>query len=294
MNIWKNHTWGVMLLKEIDEPFNSNDYIFEMKYDGIRALCFTDGSSIKFISRNQNDLTSSFPELASIKKITKSPIILDGEIVLLDEKGFPNFSSLLKRNRLKDKEKIKILSTTNPVIYIAFDILYQNKSLIDKPLMERKKYLDTYPDTDQFIKAKYIEKEGKKLFKEIKKLNLEGIVAKRKDGKYHINKRTYDFIKIKNIKRDKFIIGGYEIKKQNITIYLGSEINGSLSFVGKCSLSLNHPDANKILKLSKAKNSFYNLDEDITYTKLNLKCFIDYTEKTNNNHLRHPVFKGLV
>ena len=129
---------------------------------------------------------------------------------------------------------------------------------------------------------------------EIKKLNLEGMVAKRKDSTYHINKRTYDFIKIKNIKRNEFIIGGYEIKRQKLTIYLGEKKNNNLSFVGKCSLSLNHPDATKILALSTTKNSFIDLDEDIFYTKISLSCFVDYTEKTKNNHLRHPAFKGLV
>ncbi len=294
MNIWKNRTWGPMLLKEIDKPFNSLDYIYEMKYDGIRALCFTDGKSISFISRNNHDLTSNFPELKCIKEAVNKDVIFDGEIVLLDKKGYPTFAGLLKRNRIKNSDKINYYSKTDPVIYVAFDVLYENTDLTDKTLMERKNILEKYKDTDFFIKAKYMEKEGVRLFKEIKKLNLEGIVAKNKNSTYHINKRTDDFIKIKNIKRDEFIIGGYEIKKQNITIYLGEKTNQGLFFVGKCSLSLNHPDATKILSLSKSKNNFSDLEENIVYTKLNLHCYIDYTEKTKNNHLRHPVFKGLV
>lgn len=294
MNIWNERTWSPMLLKEIDEPFNSSDYIYEMKYDGIRALCFIDNKSISFLSRNHYDLTNNFPELKSIKDNIKGKIIFDGEIVLLDEKGYPSFANLLKRNRLKNKDKINLLSKTNPVSFVVFDILYENKDLTNLSLMERKKILDKYQDTDIFIKAKYIEKEGKKFFREIKKLNLEGIVAKRKDSKYHINKRTDDFIKIKNIKRDEFIIGGYEVKKKNLTIYLGEKKNNSLIFVGKCSLSLNNQDAIKILGLKTDKNSFNNLDDDVIYTKLSLRCYIDYTEKTKNNHLRHPVFKGLV
>lgn len=294
MNIWKERNWGPMLLKEVDKPFNSNEYIYELKYDGIRSLCFVDSKKINFISRNQNDITNKYLELKNIKENITGKVIFDGEIVLLDKRGYPNFASLLARHRLTNQTKLNLLSQENPVVYIVFDILYENKDLTNLPLMERKKILEKYQDTDNFIKAKYIDKDGKSFFKEIKRLNLEGMVAKHKDSTYHIDKRTDDFIKIKNIKRDEFIIGGYEVKKKNLIVYLGEEKGDFLTLVGKCSLSLNNPDATKILGLKTDKNSFQDLDDDIIYTKLDFRCYIDYTEKTKNNHLRHPIFKGLV
>lgn len=282
-----------MLLKEVDKPFNSNDYIFEMKYDGIRALIYVNNKSIHIMSRNNIDLTHLYPELENLKKLVKKDVIFDGEIVLLDDFGNPTFSSLLERNRLKKTEKIKYLSKINPVIFVVFDILYEAKDLTDLTLMERKEFLNKYKDTSFFVKAKYIDHSGIPLFKEIKKNNLEGIVAKNKNSTYHEGKRTSDFVKIKNIKRDEFVIGGYLVNDKNLSVYLGNYKNNKLLFVGKCSLSLNRKEANIILKHPKAQNSFVDLKEEINFIKPNLSCFIKYTEITKNGHLRHPVFKYL-
>lgn len=282
-----------MLLKEVDKPFNSSDYIFEMKYDGIRALIYVNSKRIHIMSRNNIDLTHLYPELETLKKLVKKDVIFDGEIVLLDDFGNPTFSSLLERNRLKKPEKIKNLSRINPVIFIAFDIIYENKDLTNLTLMERKELLNKYQDTDEFVKAKYIDSQGIPLFKEIKKNNLEGIVAKNKNSTYHEGKRTSDFVKIKNIKRDEFVIGGYSVNDKNLSVYLGNYKNNQLLFVGKCSLSLNREEANLIMKHPKTKNPFADLNEDIIFIKPNLLCFIKYTELTKNGHLRHPVFKYL-
>lgn len=282
-----------MLLKELDKPFNSSDFIFEIKYDGIRSLIYVNNKSIHIMSRNGVDLTYLYPELVSIKEQVKKNVIFDGEIILLNEEGNPDFSSLLERNRLKKSEKIKQLSKINPVIFIVFDILYENKDLTNLTLMERKEILSKYSDSDEFIKAKYIDSSGIFLFKEIKKNNLEGIVAKNKNGLYHAGKRTDDFVKIKNIKRDEYIIGGYVVNNQNLSIYLGCYKKNKLIFVGKCSLSLNRKEAKIIMNHSKANNSFTNLSEEINFIKPDLSCFIEYTEVTKNGHLRHPVFKYL-
>ncbi len=293
MSIYDNRNFKPMLLKEIDKPFDSKDYIFEIKYDGIRSLCFANNKEIKFMSRNNKDLTNLYPELVSIKDNINNNVIFDGEIIALDSKGNPSFSKLQERSHLKDKTKISIASENNPVYYMVFDIIYENKDITDLSLMKRKKILNKYPDTEYFIKTMYVDTTGIKLFKEIKKRNLEGIVAKEKNSTYHINKRTDDFIKIKNIKRDEFIIIGYKINEMNISLYLGEE-KDTTQYVGKCSLSLNRSEAKKILSMKSSKKSFIDIDEEIIYLKDRIYCYITYTDKTKNNTLRHPVFKGLV
>lgn len=293
MNIWAFRTWHPMLLKEIDKPFDSKDYIYEMKFDGVRAIIFATKKNIKIMSRNNKDLTCLFPELQSISKLIKKNTIFDGEIIALDNKNHPSFSKLSERLHLKNDRKINQSIENNRVTFIAFDILYEGKDLTNLTLIERKKKLQTYKDTDDFIKPKYIEEKGIKLFKEIKKLGLEGIVAKLKTSTYHINERTSDFIKIKNIQKNEFLICGYTVKTRNISLYIGEEKNKKIYFVGKCSLSMNSPSYKKITKNIINKNPFSNYNEKINYIKP-MKCLIEFTERTKRDNLRHPSFKGLL
>ena len=125
-NLWKNRNFSPMLLEEINKPFNNKDYIFELKFDGIRTIIFINSKNIQIQSRNKNDITYLFPELKDITKQIKSNVIFDGEIVSM-ENGKPSFSKLSKRLHLKNKRKILEESINNPVSFIAFDILYQNK-----------------------------------------------------------------------------------------------------------------------------------------------------------------------
>lgn len=293
INIWKERNWGPMLLKEIDKPFDSKDYIFELKFDGIRAIIYANKKEVIIKSRNNIDLTSLFPELQDIKKIINKNTIFDGEIVSF-ENDRPVFSEIQKRMHLKNIDKIKTLSTINPVVFVAFDILYENNDLTNFPLINRKEYLKKYRDTDIFMKTKIIEEKGIKLFNSIKKFNLEGIVAKNKKGLYHINKRTYDFIKIKNIQRDEFLIGGFEEKKNGIlSLCIGEYINNKFHFAGKVSIGKKTNIYNKIKSIKESKNYFCDFFEKVHYIKPTLSCHVEYLERTKNNHLRHPVFKDI-
>ncbi len=293
MDLFKNKEFGPMLLNEIETPFDSKEYVYEVKYDGIRALIFVNDKSIKIQSRNKQDLTNLFPELNKIKDIVDKNVIFDGEIISF-KNGRPSFLEIQKRIRIKNYDKINYFSKNNPVIFMAFDIIYENKNLNNMKLIERKKILNKYQDNDVFVKVKMIDTFGIKLFKSIKKLGLEGIVAKLKNGLYHINKRTDDFIKIKNLKEEEFIIGGYEIKKNKaVFISLGTYIENKFYYVGKVLLPKNNYLYNKVINESKSKNYFCNFNEKINYIKPSITCNIRYLEKTSNNYLRHPVIKDI-
>lgn len=292
MNIWKDRKFTPMLLKELDKPFNSKNYIFELKFDGVRALIFVSDDSIYIQSRNGVDMTYLFPELHSIKKLVKKNVIFDGEIVLF-KNGKPSFSELIKRVRIKDKAKIIGFSTLEPVSYVAFDILYENGDLTKLTLMERKEILNKYKDTDFFFKTKVIEEEGIKLFNAVRKMGLEGIVAKKKDSMYHINKRTDDFIKIKNIKDGEFLVGGYEKKKDSfLSLAIGEYVNNVFHFVGKVSVRESSSIYKKIVKLKESKNYFDDYDENnIIFVKPTISITVQFLERTKDNHLRHPIYK---
>lgn len=288
MNLWKNRNFTPMLLKEIDKPFNSKKYYYELKYDGYRALIFVNKNEIYIQSRNKNDITFLYPELSNIKKIVNKNVIFDGEIVIF-ENNKPSFNKISKRSKLKNKNIIKKESINNPVIFIAFDILYENKDLTNLSLIERKKILEKYQDTDFFIKSKVYLNNGIKLYNFVKKNNLEGIVIKDINGLYHINKRTSDFIKVKNIKSDNFFIAGYiNNNKYTSSLVLCEKYNNDYIYVGKVLISKKNNIYKKILNIKKCKNYLKIENNDITFIKPILSCKINYLERTKNGHLRHP------
>ncbi|MGM9834257.1 MAG: hypothetical protein ACI31M_00550 [Bacilli bacterium] len=289
-DIWENKKWTPMLLEEIYKPFNDEDYYFEIKFDGFRALIFASPNKVYIQSRNGTDLTDVYPELQSIRKIVKKKVIFDGEIISTIN-GIPSFSKLQKRSRIKNKNIIKMLSKEDPVIFMAFDILYEDQNITNEKLYKRKKRLNKYKDTDTFIKTKIFEKNGINLFKEVKKMKLEGIVAKNKNGTYHINERTNDFIKIKNMQREEFVIGGYIEKENTLSILLGEYKNKKLYFVGKVSVGKKNEISKKLLATAKTKNNFVDFNENAKYVKPNNTCFVEYLEKTKQGHLRHPILK---
>lgn len=283
-----------MLLHEIDKPFNDDNYIFEIKFDGIRALIYMNNDEIIIKSRNNIILNNNYPELLELKKLTKSTCILDGEIVLFDN-GKPSFSKLLERVRLKNKETIKNYQIKNPVTFVCFDILYKDYDLTNKTLIERKKILNEFKNNDIFIKTKYYENIGKKLFNFVKKEDLEGIIAKLKESKYTYGIRTKEWIKIKNFKHDKFYICGYinEEDKYIITLVLGELKNNKYYYVGKVILSKKDKLYNKLLKEKVLKDStLENYDnKNITYIKPSILIDVYYIERTKNNLLRQPFIK---
>ena len=233
-----------MLLKEVDKPFKDDNYIFELKYDGIRTLLYVSPKTFKLITRNGNDVASNFPEFKSIQKIVgKKKVIFDGEIVAF-KNGKPSFSELQHRNHLKNKSKIKLMINEIPVCFVVFDIIYFDKDLTYLTLMERKKILNDFTDTDIFIKTKMYN-DGLKLFKHIKKIGLEGIVAKQKDSKYILGKRVENWDKIKNFKKEYFYVYGVTKLKDKYALYLGEYKNKKLIPVGKVSVM---PD-NDVLKI---------------------------------------------
>lgn len=291
MSIWTNRKFKPMLLKQIYKPFNDKNYIYEIKFDGHRALIFVNSKNILIQSRNGKDITYLYPELEKIRNLINKNVIFDGEIIC-EEEGRPSFKNLQKRSHLKNKDQIKKEVINNPVKFIVFDILYENKDITNLSLIERKDILNKYKDNDVFVKSKYIEEKGIELFENIKKLNLEGIVCKDIKGKYHINKRTYDFIKVKNIERDKFYIGGYiENKYNTVSLLLGEYSGEKFMYVGKAIMSKNKKLYKKLKAKRKSKNYFFDYKKDGIFVKPELTCFVEYQERTKSNHLRHSVYK---
>ena len=288
MSLW-NKDIKPMLLGEVREVFDSKEYLYEVKYDGIRVLVFVSKDKVVIRSRYGIDITGLFPEMKVLCKMVKGNVIFDGEIIMLDNNKV-SFSKLQKRIHLKNKKTIEFLSKTNPVIFICFDVIYEGKDLINLSLLKRKDVLCNYKDNDVFIKSTYVIGDGTKLFNAIKKLDMEGIVAKKINSKYLVNERSDNWLKIKNYKSGDFIILGYINKEESrvISLVLGEYLNKKIVYVGKVILGKKRNLADKILKMKKSKAVVKIKDKDVIYIKPEIKCLIKYLERTENGLLRQP------
>lgn len=283
-----------MLLQEVEQPFNSYEYLYEVKFDGIRATIHVGPSKFLIFNRYGKDITNFYPELKNIQKTINQNTIFDGEIVLFNNDK-PSFSKLLERAHLKNHSKIQYFTKHYPVTFVAFDCLYQNRSLLTLPLQKRKEVLSQYPTNDYFTISPYILTDGQKLFKEITKLHLEGIVAKKLDSPYTIATRSFEWLKIKNFQKNNFYVGGIFEKENNAvaSLYLGEYQANELHFVGKVSIGKKQAFYQKVKQSPTRKTSPFQdyQNPQITYLKPTLTCQIAYLERTKNNHLRQPIFK---
>ena len=288
-----------MLLTEKTEPFNNHEYLFEIKFDGTRTLIYTDPNNIRITNKRGAFLNDTYPELLGIKNMVKTKCIFDGEIILMRD-GYPSFKKLQERALLKNPSKIKYMKEHFPVTFICYDILYEGKDLTKLTLLERKKILSKYKDNDFFVKTTYVLKEGISLYEEIKKIGLEGIVAKRIDSKYHVNTRSKEWIKIKNWLDEEFYICGYkeaDNKGSLASIILGTLKDNKYYYVGRVTIGKNNPEFKTIKKLkSKTKSyliDFSHKDEEYIFVKPVLRCTVEFLEKTRLGKLRQPIYKGL-
>ncbi len=270
-----------MLLKEKSKIFQDKDFIYEIKFDGIRAFIYASKNIFKIVSRNGIDLTDNYPELKEIqRKVLNSKVIFDGEIIALDEKGFPSFSLLQKR--MRSKKNIEEI----PVFFVAFDLVYENRDLTKLPLVKRKNILRKYKDTKYFIKSKVYD-DGISLFQKVKKIGLEGVVCKRLTSKYCFNERSDDWIKVKNIKVDNFIVHGFLEKTNTYSLFLGEYKDKKLNYVGKVSVNKKHEIMGVLKKMKRSYNQFVNCLEEAIYVEPIHYIRVRFLEKTKLGRLRH-------
>ncbi|MCL1901365.1 MAG: DNA ligase [Firmicutes bacterium] len=291
MSVYDEKNLAPMLLKQ-SLPFDSENYIFELKLDGFRCLAYLNESTA-LKSRNNKDLTDNFFELKNLHQYVKVPCVLDGELIILKD-GKPNFQELQNRTGLK---KVK---ASNNATFVAFDILFlENEPLNNLPLYKRKKILQDNVTENNFLAySRYIENNGKQLFESVKSKGLEGIVAKHKNGLYHFGKRTKDWLKIKVYKEKELLICGIFKNKNGYNLILAEFRNKVLIDSGTVGIVNGNTDLKKILEFcnkNKLDAPFFNNKDykDAVWFKLKLTGIFQFTEKTGSGHLRHPVFKGL-
>ena len=280
-----------------DQPaFDSPDWLFEIKWDGYRAIAELNKGQNKLYSRNGLTFDKAYPKVFDALSSIRKNAIIDGEIVVLDEAGKPNFQKL-QNYRNKDKYVIQ---------YYVFDILeLEGKSLTSLALIDRKGILkQIVPESKVIRYCDHVEDEGKMLFREMQKMNLEGMIAKKKNSKYYIGKRTSDWLKIKNVRSQEAIIVGFTDPKGSRQ-YFGSLLlavknKGKLVSIGNVgtgfddkSLKEIHSKLKKITRKSSPLDFPIKETADITWVEPDLVCNVKFTEITDDGSVRHPVFQGL-
>ena len=287
-----------MLIAENQPPFDDENYLYELKLDGIRCLAFLDQNEVVLQNKRGKRVINIYPELSQINKQIKSRCILDGEIIVLDN-GKPDFFEIQRRSLMSNPFKIQLASNKLPVCFTAFDIVYlEDKPITDLTLVQRKQILYDIVKENRFLAlSRHIEKSGIQFFELTKKQGLEGIVAKRKDSKYYFGKRTKDWIKMKALLDDDFIVCGYYQKADNVTsIILGQYENNILCYQSHVVLGISSDDYKKISmapKVDKAQYSGFPDYEDAVWIEPTIVCTVKFMERTPGGGLRQPVFKGI-
>ncbi|MBT8130841.1 MAG: non-homologous end-joining DNA ligase, partial [Gammaproteobacteria bacterium] len=199
------------MLAETADAFNDSHWVFEIKYDGYRLIASKKSETAALYSRNAHDLTASFPEIAdAIAALPYNSFIMDGEVVVHDDKGLPSFSLLQKRGRLTRKSDVARAAIRLPAALYVFDLLAFDKfDLRSLPLVERKELLRLLlPSVGPLKYSDHIAEKGKEMFAQMQKLGLEGIVAKKSDSAY-VSRRSDDWRKIVSTRHDDFAIAGF-------------------------------------------------------------------------------------
>jgi bifunctional non-homologous end joining protein LigD len=302
-----------MLATLVDKPFNNKDWVFEVKWDGIRSIFYLHKTKdiFKLQSRNGIDITHRYPEIIdSLKQTIKcsESVIVDGEIVVLNKEGYPEFGSHKERMSINSNREISKLSKTIPATYFLFDILYYDgQDLRKRDYINRREILNEVISQSNNKKrvriSDYIEQQGVAVFENIKKMNLEGIIAKRKNSKYIQGTRSKDWLKIKNSKTQDCVVIGYTSGEGSREKYFGSLIlavyeQGHLRFVGHTGSGFN---TNQLVRVYTRINGMQINKPPIdhipyingkpTWINPQLVAEIKFDNWTNEKLLRAPIFQ---
>lgn len=300
MDIYDEKSIKPMLIGQTAEAFDSSDYIYELKLDGERCVAYLDPKDGTELRNKRNmKMLMKVPELSNIHLLVGERCILDGELIIIVN-GKPNFFEIQRRSLTTNEFKIWLQSKKYPASFIAFDILYlKDKEVISLPLIERKKLLNNViKENERLAISRYIEEHGIDFYRLTEEQDLEGVVAKKKNSKYSFDKRSKDWIKIKNLQDDDFVVCGYIEKENNIiSIVLGQYDGDILVNKGHVTLGISTEDFEIISSVKKLSSPPFAVlpisEENAVWLEPVTVCKVKYMMKTSTGSMRQPVFQGL-
>ncbi len=296
-----------MLATLVDKPFDKEGWSYEIKWDGYRALAFIKGKSVELRSRNDKSFNEKFYPIYNAVKEWGINAVVDGEIVVIGDKGMSNFGALQNWRSEADGE----------LVYYVFDILWlDGRDLTSLPLYQRREILKAnMPDMDNIRLSQTFEASGLEFFQAALKMGLEGIMAKKNDSVYAAGDRTSNWLKIKANKRQEVVIGGYTqndgTNKPFSSLLVGVFEKGKLVYTGKIGTGFDIKTQKEMMAQFKPlitdkvpfvelpdinKPSRFRPDPPhavATFLKPQLVCEVSYTEMTSDGVMRHPSFEGM-
>jgi bifunctional non-homologous end joining protein LigD len=293
-----------MLTTLVDAPFDDDRWLFELKWDGYRAIAVVEKDEVTLTSRTGKDLLHQFAEMKTVARAFRSiPVVVDGELCVLDEEGRPDFQALQSR----DKPELRGMKRRkpSPVTFVVFDLLYADgRDLRERPLEERKRLLESIVVAGRgVLYSKHVLGAGKQLFALAESRGLEGIVGKVRTSPYR-STRSREWVKIKAKMRQEFVIGGWTeprgSRKEFGSLLVGYYEDGPLRYAGhvgtgydgKLLTSL----MTKLKPLERKTSPFADAPKTNTpahWVKPELVAEVAFAEWTREGILRQPVFLGL-
>jgi bifunctional non-homologous end joining protein LigD len=296
-----------MLATLVDKPFDEEGWIYEVKWDGYRALAFCNKRKVELRSRNDKSFNEKFYPVTEALKDWNVNAVIDGEIVVVDEKGAADFGALQGWRSEADGE----------ILFYAFDVTwYEGRDLSGLPLCERKIILENILPKDKIIRlSNYFKTPGTEFFEAVKKIGLEGIIAKRIESTYLPGQRTTDWLKIKASLRQEMVIGGFTVNegsgKAFSSLLVGVYEGNKLVYSGKVGTGFNRKTQEEMMEKFKplvTSKMPFTYEPDInkpsrfrpdppravaTWLKPKLVCEVRFTEMTGDGIMRHPSFVGM-
>ncbi|MBI5472452.1 MAG: hypothetical protein HY961_08920 [Ignavibacteriae bacterium] len=301
---WLHDEIEPMLAGNAEKPPQSENFLFEVKWDGIRALISVDEGVMRIRTRNHLDITHRFPELLIPEQAFRAAAaVFDAEIVCLDEAGKPVFKHVIHRMQQTAEGAIQRAKAKYPAVCYVFDCLYlDGRSIVNEPLIRRRAWLADAIKRDTPYRVSEVFDNGDELFSAAAAMQLEGIMAKEKNSTYQVNKRSPSWLKIKTRQTTECLIIGYTKGKGSResefgALHLAQRSNGDLKYIGKVGTGFDTKMMKEVfgelksLKEIKRPIREKPLDDAVsTWLEPKLICEVQYSSWTKDNMLREPVF----
>jgi len=278
-----------------------NDWIHEVKWDGIRGLAYKDGKTVRLFTKSGRERSEWYPEVTEeIAKLNCGQAVLDGEMIVLDRSGKPSFHDIMSRDMVKKQERLKLYQQKYPVKYMVFDILFKDgKDLRQLPLYKRKEILHDTLKTGEPVQTVSGYTDGKALFSLMKEKDMEGIVSKKTDSPYIGGKKHKMWFKTKITRQIVASVCGVKMKDNQVkSLVIAEYQDGHLVPVGSVSSGLTGRD--RVLLLNALPSLAQDAPEipgnsrsgDVVWIKPVLNVIVSFIEREENGGLRHPVLVG--
>ena len=299
-------TAKLMLAQTAPEPFSRKGWLFELKYDGFRMIAARDGDRPYLRYRNGGEATATFPDIArAMAALPHDHLVMDGEIVVLDEQGKPSFQRLQQRFRLGRRSDIERAMVRLPATLFLFDLLaFDGYDLRSLPLTRRKAILQRLvPKLGPLRFSDHIEERGEAMYEQVRRMRLEGLVAKRADSPY-TGGRSGDWLKIRSDRTGDFVIVGFSEPNRGRpgfgALHLGVHDGNKLIYAGRVGTGFSEKQLNELreeLEAKRRKRPAFGGNVPAgakhLWVRPSLVAEVRYKEWTRDGQLRHPVFLRL-